>query len=775
MRLKNTFLWITTVGFSVSASAWIPTSGYCQELDVFGDEVEASDEGGGGKSNVPVIRSGLAASFLSTDPKTPEANFAFLETLISVKEEEAAWYYLSRLGDQPLEGEAALRFVEKIGTARIIKFTGHKDFPEGKKDWFKATSKNAFDFLNNVETLDKITEGILSDQPEVRKNSIRRVQASGHMIVFPLMKRIQDSIVDDKNENLSKFRSAIYRGSRKWNQAIVDIATVSDPFQSAAVFASLNRPANSVSDAFLMAHADQIASSSNKLVQGLYQSWKKRFEEDYGFVPEGSSARRWAELKCQRAKRIFDDYIDGKIDRSILAENWKVNAETLFLEQQDVTTFYLAAKNLQFWKLIESKLASDQSKVQRQKEYVSSVIRAEKIRMGFDRQLSAIAEKAIADSQDQSASTMELLNRSVNQKDWIVTLGLLQWLEKNPQNVNLKMVGNKNSAVVRCLHSPDPRVRAKAVLAALKSPQKGVFAGSSQFNRAVTKVLTAPDAVQAIVATTHQKDADLLTAAVRADGWKVLEVSPTKLLPMIQNNRLAFAIVTDALGTDRFVPTLDRIRSTPAGKNLPIFLCVRPENEEKARRMFRVDRFDSLTQIVSIDRAEVDLPKKISQAISQVGFSPIPQIIAQADRYLVLQNLSRWANDPELQNNLDFQLLGDSVRDLVFLPEIGRFASNLLSKHGNAKSQTALLDSASSIQTSPAVRSAAAKGFRQSVQRFGLLLTATQLKTQYKRQNQSGKDDKFSQDIHNSLLDTIEARHRKVKFEDLSPVPEANN
>lgn len=775
MRLKKTLLWITAVVFFVSAISWNPSVVYSQEFDDFGEEIEEGSESEKPKSKIPKLRSPLAESFLRTDPKTAEDNFAFLETLIDLKEEKAAWYYLSRLGDTPLEGEAALKFVETVGTSRILKFTGHKDFPEEKKEWFKATSRNAFAHLNSDGNLDVITNDVLSDNHEVRKSAIRRVQASGHRIVFPLLKKVQDLIVDKDSESLSKLRSPIYKSSKKWNQAISDVATTSERFLPAAVFASLNRPTNAVSDALLLAFGKEAGKSEINLVSGLYRSWVNRFEQDYGFRPDSQSALAWVKYHRTRAQKIYHQYLDGKISRSLIGEYWKVNPETLFLEQKDVSTFYLAAKNLQFWTLIESKLAAEENKERTRLEHISAVVRAEKIRVGFDRLLSEQAEKAISDFKEESSGVLHLLNQAVEKKDWIVALGTLQWLERHPQEISLKMVGKKNSAIVRCFNSPDPRVRAKAVLTALKSSQEGRFAGSSDLNRAITKVLSAPEAVQAIVVTTHQEDGDALTSAVRTDGWKVLQISPTKIIPTIQNNRLVFAIITDALGTRRFIPTLDRIRSTPSGKTLPIFLCVRPENEEKARSMFRVDRFDPLTKIIPLERAEVDLPKLISSAVSQVGHTPIPQIAAQADRYLVLQSLSEWANDPKKNVNLDFQLLGNSVREIAFLPEVGVFASDLLAKHGNAKSQTALLDSASSFQTQPKVRTAAAKAFRESVKRFGLLLTAGQLKAQYKRQNNSGTEDEYSQQIHNSLLDTIEARHKKVKFDDLAPVPDPEN
>jgi hypothetical protein len=94
-----------------------------------------------------------------------------------------------------------------------------------------------------------------------------------------------------------------------------------------------------------------------------------------------------------------------------------------------------------------------------------------------------------------------------------------------------------------------------------------------------------------------------------------------------------------------------------------------------------------------------------------------------------------------------------------------------LSYFGDAETQVYLASAAGNASMAAESRSAAAKAFRWSVQRFGTLLTSHQIMSQYDRQNQSQNEGPFTQALLNSILDTLEARMKRVPFVDLPPVP----
>jgi hypothetical protein len=75
-------------------------------------------------------------------------------------------------------------------------------------------------------------------------------------------------------------------------------------------------------------------------------------------------------------------------------------------------------------------------------------------------------------------------------------------------------------------------------------------------------------------------------------------------------------------------------------------------------------------------------------------------------------------------------------------------------------SQRALLDLASIGSQPLDVRKAAGAAFRQSVRRFGLRLSPSEIVQQYDRYNKSAQQDKETQRLLAALLDVIEKKGR---------------
>jgi hypothetical protein len=76
---------------------------------------------------------------------------------------------------------------------------------------------------------------------------------------------------------------------------------------------------------------------------------------------------------------------------------------------------------------------------------------------------------------------------------------------------------------------------------------------------------------------------------------------------------------------------------------------------------------------------------------------------------------------------------------------------------GTAESQRALADLASRGTAPLGDRVAALSAFRQSTEKYGILLTIPQIRLQYDRYNQSASQDAATQKILGLILDCIEA------------------
>ena len=152
------------------------------------------------------------------------------------------------------------------------------------------------------------------------------------------------------------------------------------------------------------------------------------------------------------------------------------------------------------------------------------------------------------------------------------------------------------------------------------------------------------------------------------------------------------------------------------------------------------------------------------------GQLPNRVVLEQAERGLA--SLSAWFGNDRSRRLLDFATFAPTARGLMGRsPAADRLVVELLSYYGDAETQVYLASIAGDASAAPENRSDAAVAFRRSVQRFGTLLTSKQIESQYDRQNQSRDEGPFTQAILNSLLDTLEARSKRVPFVELPPVP----
>lgn len=111
----------------------------------------------------------------------------------------------------------------------------------------------------------------------------------------------------------------------------------------------------------------------------------------------------------------------------------------------------------------------------------------------------------------------------------------------------------------------------------------------------------------------------------------------------------------------------------------------------------------------------------------------------------------------------DVRRLEGSVLKALYAPELSSRAAAVLANVNSVQSQQALVELASRWTQPLAARAAAAKAFRQSTQRHGILLRTAEIARQYDRYNASEDLDQDTQRILGLILDCIEAPTMPVK------------
>ena len=97
------------------------------------------------------------------------------------------------------------------------------------------------------------------------------------------------------------------------------------------------------------------------------------------------------------------------------------------------------------------------------------------------------------------------------------------------------------------------------------------------------------------------------------------------------------------------------------------------------------------------------------------------------------------------------------------MPTLSVPACEVLAQLGTPEAQRALVELASRAVQPLAARRAAAAAFRLNTEKFGVLLSAAEVRRQYDRYKQSGQQDAATQRVLSSLLDSIEAPTQPLK------------
>ena len=99
----------------------------------------------------------------------------------------------------------------------------------------------------------------------------------------------------------------------------------------------------------------------------------------------------------------------------------------------------------------------------------------------------------------------------------------------------------------------------------------------------------------------------------------------------------------------------------------------------------------------------------------------------------------------------------DAALAALIAPKLAAKAVAVLASANSAEVQRTLADLASRFSQPLELRQAAAKAFRQNTQKHGILLTAGEIRRQYRRYNESEKQDAPTQHVLGLILDCLEA------------------
>lgn len=716
----------------------------------------------------------LVDAIVRQDLSRPADRLSAAETLFLLGQPQEANRLLAEF-KQPLTGSEAYDMVLQVGSLRLLQLQLREDVSADAKNWMQATLAAAMSHANSDAAIADALTRLESEQANEWSSALERLAAVGVAAAEPLMSRIQGYV--DRGELQSpavrRLIQVTQGGAEQWDITLRSLVGGNTPYEAAAILALASRFNSGLNQAAVAEYMlREPAERSEAVVDAVGNYWSLGMQRQFGIDPRSSSSMQaWLKsLNRQQIERWQTLQEPRYMPVNAPESHWVWDISTGGILPQELDGRQRISRD--YVTVATAWLRADVDGEETLRNFVAAQFQRAKMVNGMDRPIPSAAVDLAAEflTLDQM---LEMLDDSLEQSRWLVAQSLVEALEQKGNADLLSTRSGRLSPIVTALRAADPRVRAAAVRTILQwRPSQG-FAGSSYFNRELVEVMSASRSAGGLIASMNAYHAQYLAALVRNLGWEASTVSSAEALAAeFDAYPAAFLVVTDSLGEVPYLAVVDKLRSSPKGKSIPILLMVRPENFKTAVQLFQVDRVDPFTMVVEFSEEGKDLIPAFERLALYPSLQTSGAGIPTDQMSACVLTLKEWLADPVSRRLLDFDLLAPAAQGIMTSePTLSVPAIEVLSFHPNPQSQVFLASIASEATQPRTVREHAAKAFRTSVERFGTLLTSQQIQQQYQRQNESQLEGAFTQGILNSILDTLEARYHQTPFDQLPPIP----
>jgi hypothetical protein len=313
--------------------------------------------------------------------------------------------------------------------------------------------------------------------------------------------------------------------------------------------------------------------------------------------------------------------------------------------------------------------------------------------------------------------------------------------------------GPEPAVLVRATRNPDRRLRLAALEAIVRLEPDGPYPGSSWVPESLVFLAATQGTRRALLAgadpnTFVDLAAALAVAHVQADragsGREAIRVA-------LQCPDYEVLLIDAGIGNPLVETVVEHLRQDYRTAAVAIGVVAREGFFERAERLARDDpRTLAFARPHSEETARAELDALA--AIRPREFVAQPERQQQAARALAC--LAALAASS--RRVYDLGPAEEAVSTALYVPGLGGRVAAVLANLPSRASQLALVELASRHVQALEVRKAAARAFRVSTQKYGLLLPPEAVQKQYERYQRSKDLDAASQQVLGSLLDSIE-------------------
>lgn len=656
-------------------------------------------------------------------------------SLLDLGAPELAREVFAELTALELDDAARAKLVNQLGTASLLRLSRRDALGADAAEFVNKTLAAANTQAASPQRLAELLN-LLGDSSEAkRRMAVSELAALGTPAVVPLIQLLGDA--NAQEPKLQAARAALVRLGPLSERPLLATLRSGDArleAEAAQILAALQSPQAAPSMA-----ARALSASSGSTLERAYAQLT------------GQSAS--IESTTGLLQRTLDNLAAGvpafRPNDAGSVEYWVWGAEPAADPQPRPLMLSAADANLFY----QSELASDLATLQPQSPKLQSLA----LRLAIER--SAIANAGEASPLEQlkqlSSSALDrTLNDALKANQVAAAVAALEVIAERRDPAMLATSDGKPSTTATALKHPHPNVRLAALeaIGAIDSPTP--FPGASYVCPAIVDLASATGEREVLAASPNLSQASTWAGGLSQQGFagQLASTGTDALALAKQRADVEMVFVDMAIGKPGVRDVVFQLRRQPETAMLPIGLFAREAQLATARQVESEHERVVAFPRPHDDTALASIANLLSDHLPR-GWPTAEQRLAASARAIAVMNKLMTADRNYYRLRAGAEAIARTLR-----PD--RATDNtwaVLSQAGTLESQQALVEFASTASLDIDDRRAAAKAFTESVERFGLRLTTSEISRQYDLYNASELQPKETQEVLGQVLDAIEA------------------
>jgi len=379
-----------------------------------------------------------------------------------------------------------------------------------------------------------------------------------------------------------------------------------------------------------------------------------------------------------------------------------------------------------------------------------------KIDGGVDQPLPRGADSVFARLRQYPVAVLEeVLMLALRQQRFAAAAGAIEVLGESGDGQLLISSDGTPRRLAAAVSHADRRVRFAAVAAVMKLDPRGPFPGASYLAESLGYFASTVGSRRVLIAHPRASEAQSLAGMLAELGYDAdAATSGRSAFVMAQRHAdYEFALISDSIQGPTVSELAGMFRQDGRLGRLPIGVMAAGDKLDRAAA---VAALEPLVEAFPRPVDSATLSLLIERLRRGIGRSAVTKDERLAHAAAALDWMLQLTENPNTYGFYELAKQEPAVEIALQTPELTGRAALVLGRIGSSRAQLGLLDLASNRARTILDRRAAAAGFRDAVERRGIMLTRAEVLRQYERYNQSEAADRETQQVLGAILDTIE-------------------